>query len=110
MFAARFTVSFARDFAGALLLLAAFAPCANAALLRFYDFEGPASPPYAFGLHSNQPALEQGAAFDASLQLTLAFRIPPGYLSEVGIPLNVSSPGALPNNTSFGNHNSGLLI
>ena len=54
--------------AGALLLLAAFAPRANADLLRFYDFEGPASPPFAFGLHSNAPALEQGPAFDASLR------------------------------------------
>ena len=46
--------------AGALLLLAAFAPCANAqGLLRFYDFEGPAGhlTPLAW-VHA--PALETG--------------------------------------------------
>jgi hypothetical protein len=52
--------------AGALLLLAAFAPCANADLLRFYDFEPP-NGPYGVGLQSDPPALEQGPAFTASL-------------------------------------------
>ena len=50
--------------AGAFLLLAAFAPCANAdcpACIRFYDFEG-ALGPYTVNQGSNQPAIEQGDA------------------------------------------------
>jgi hypothetical protein len=93
---------------GALLLLAAFAPCANADLLRFYDFEGPDSPPYPVGLNSDPPALEQGPAFTASLLNNLGGAYPVGFTSQnVGIPLNVPV-GALPNNTSLGIHNSGF--
>src|SRR6478672_9618391 len=46
--------------AGAFLLLAAFAPYANAdcpACIRFYDFEGPNA---TLGLGSHPPAIEQG--------------------------------------------------
>jgi hypothetical protein len=93
--------------AGALLLLAAFAPCANAALLRFYDFEGAVSPPYAVGLHSDPPALEQGPAFDASLLTNAGLPFPVAGTSAVpGIPLNVPG-GAVPNLTALGIHHSG---
>ena len=52
---------------GALLLMAAFAPCANADLLRFYDLEGtpPPNPPpgnYGVNLESHVPAVETGAS------------------------------------------------
>jgi hypothetical protein len=87
--------------AGALLLLAAFAPRANAdcpACLRFYDFEAP-NGPYGVGLNSDPPALEQGPGFNASLldndgapyPIVNTFRSP-----GPGIPLNVPS-GAGPN-------------
>jgi hypothetical protein len=93
--------------AGALLLLAAFAPCANADLLRFYDFEGPG---VVVGRDSHQPALEQGPAFAVS------------FLNNDGTPYNLGNltantgaildgtnlpPGALPNLTSLGVHSSG---
>jgi hypothetical protein len=96
---------------GGLLLLAAFAPCANAdcpACLRFYDFEGPATAPYPVGLFSDPPALEQGAGTN----LTLTTNNPPGPYpvirtsAEVGLPLNVP-PGAGANLNSLGIHRSG---
>ena len=61
--------------AGAFALLAAFAPCANSALLRFYDFEGPA---IIVNQGSHQPALSR-ATFRRSLcssKMTMALRIP----------------------------------
>jgi hypothetical protein len=102
--------------AGALLLLAAFAPRANAdcpACIRFYDFEGPPTAPYPVGLNSNPPALEQGAAFRAFLNTgtdpTLAATdIYPALRTsaEPGLPLNVP-PGASTNLNSLGIHRSG---
>jgi hypothetical protein len=91
--------------AGALLLLAAFAPRANAdcpACLRFYDFEPP-NGPYGVGLNSDPPALEQGPGFEAFLlqndgspyPIVNTFRSP-----GPGIPLNVPN-GALPNMQSL---------
>src|SRR5215216_420520 len=56
--------------AGALLLLAAFAPRANAdcpACIRYYNFEGTPTPPYPVNLDSHLPALEVGPAFRAFL-------------------------------------------
>jgi hypothetical protein len=82
--------------AGALLLLAAFAPCANAqALIRFYDMEGlVVTPPYPVNLDSHAPAIETGLgttlfldngtpgmAYDStntSLQAGLNVNLPPG--------------------------------
>jgi hypothetical protein len=87
--------------AGALLLLAAFAPSASAdcpACLRFYDFEAP-NGLYGVGLHSDPPALEQGAAFDASLLQNDGSPYPIGNTFRSpgpGIPLNVPV-GAGPN-------------
>ena len=46
--------------AGAFLLLAAFAPRANADLLRYYDFEGPVGPGQIVDQGSHAPAIEQG--------------------------------------------------
>jgi hypothetical protein len=94
--------------AGALMLLAAFAPRANAALIRFYDFEGPDTPPYPVGLQSNIPALETGAATTLFLDNGTP-GVPFSVAStsqEAGLPLNVPA-GALPNLTSLGIHRSG---
>jgi hypothetical protein len=103
--------------AGALLLLTAFAPCANAdcpACLRFYDFDGsPPTAPYEVNLDSHMPALEQGPAFRAFLNTgtdpTLAATgIFPDVAetAEAGLPLNVP-PGAQANLNSLGIHRSG---
>ena len=46
--------------ASALLLMAAFAPCANAALIRYYNFEGTPTSPYPVNLDSHFPAVEAG--------------------------------------------------
>ena len=95
--------------AGALLLLAAFTPCANAALIRFYDMEGTDTPPYPVGLQSNTPAVEIGAATTLFLDNGT-----PGspYAAvrtsqEAGVPFNLP-PGAGTNLTSLGIHRSGL--
>jgi hypothetical protein len=96
--------------AGALLLLAAFAPCANAqGLLRFYDFDGiPPTPPYPVNLDSHKPALEQGPAFVLTLTNTNGDPFPfPRTSAEVGLNLNVP-PGAGANLNSLGIHRSGV--
>jgi hypothetical protein len=104
-------------FAGALLLLAAFASSANAdcpACIRFYDFDGiPPTAPYEVNLGSHAPALEQGLAFQAFLNTgtdpTLAATgIFPDLseTAEAGLPLNVP-PGAQANLNSLGIHRSG---
>ena len=94
--------------AGALLLLAAFAPCANAqGLLRFYDFELPATNPYPVGLRSEFPALETGPGFD--LTLTTGGNLPYPVIRtspEIGLPENLP-PGAPDSVTSLGIHRSG---
>jgi hypothetical protein len=88
--------------AGALLLLAVFAPQANADLLRFYDMEGTDTPPYPVNLDSHTPALETG---DQTLFLdngTAGTPFPSIRTSQqVGIPMNLPV-GAGPNNTSIG--------
>ena len=94
--------------AGALMLLAAFAPRANAALIRFYDFEGTDTPPYPVGLQSNVPAVEIGAATTLFLDNGTP-GVPFSVAStsqEAGIALNVP-PGAGPNLTALGIHRSG---
>jgi hypothetical protein len=96
--------------AGALLLLAAFAPSANAdcpACIRFYDFEGVPTAPYPVGLNSDMPALEQGPAFAATLTTTGGAPYPTVRTSaEAGLPVNVPV-GAQPNLHSLGLHRSG---
>jgi hypothetical protein len=89
------------------MLLAAFAPRANAALIRFYDFEGTATPPYPVNLQSHTPAIETGPATTALLRNSANAPYPTGSTSaEAGLPLNVP-PGAGPNLTSLGIHHSG---
>ena len=98
--------------AGALLLLAAFAPRANAdcpACIRFYDFEGPG---IVVGQGSHAPALEQGDLAPFAVQFlnndntqynltNLTAEIAP----TVG---NTNKPaGSNPNVVSLGIHRSG---
>ena len=97
--------------AGALMLLAAFAPRANAdcpACIRYYDMEGTDTPPYPVGLQSHTPALETGAGTTLFLDNgTPGVPYPAVNTSqEAGIPLNVPA-GAGPNLTALGIHRSG---
>ena len=101
--------------AGALLLLAAFAPQANAdcpACIRFYDFEGVAAPGQDVNLGSHQPAIEQGdvAPFALLLQNDDGTPYNVGNESaESGATLGTTNlpAGALPNLISLGLHRSG---
>ena len=100
--------------AGAFLLLAAFAPCANAdcpACIRFYDMEAPVGPsPVGQGSHT--PAIEIGnvAPFAFLLQnddgsmYTLT-----NISAEINNPIgSLNLPaGANPNSISMGFHHSG---
>ena len=94
--------------AGALMLLAALAPGANATLIRYYDMEGTATPPYPVNLQSHTPAVETGAGTTLFLDNgTPGVPYPSANTSaEPGIPLNVPA-GAGPNLTSLGIHRSG---
>ncbi len=104
--------------AGALLLLAAFAPRANAdcpACIRYYNFEGTPTAPYPVNLDSHVPALEVGATFRAFLQTgtnpLLAATGPFPVLStsaEAGLPVNVAVGDPGPNLVSLGVHRSGM--
>jgi hypothetical protein len=87
--------------AGALMLIAAFAPSANAQLIAYFNFEGPPTQPYPVNMMSD---------------------VPPGFVSTTlitnyttadittgpGIPLNVAPGDMDPNLTSLGLRKSGL--
>jgi hypothetical protein len=95
--------------AGAFALLAAFTPLADAALVRFYDFEGAATAPYPWNLQSHTPAVETGAGTTLLLDNGNSPAGTNPYpsantLVEPGLNLNLPA-GAGPNNTSAGfNH------
>jgi hypothetical protein len=100
--------------AGALLLLAAFAPCANAqALIRYYDMEGlPVNDGYHVNLDSHAPAIETGApgttlVLDNGMDGAQRMAYDATNTSQqAGIPMNVPN-GAGPNLTSIGFNRSG---
>ena len=58
-----------------MLLLAAFAPCANADLIAYYNFEGPDTPTFPVNLDSHPPAF-----FSSGNTMTLTFNFPLHYL------------------------------
>jgi len=103
--------------AGAFLLLAAFAPRANAdcpGCIRYYNFEGTPTAPYPVNLASHVPAFEVGLGFRAFLNTgtdpTMAATgiFPVGSTSaEAGLPVNVAIGDPGPNLTSLGLHRSG---
>jgi hypothetical protein len=86
--------------AGALMLLTAFVPRANADLIAYFNFEGPATPPYSVNLASQVPpgfatttlilTDEGGNPFPTNQVLTAP-----------GIPLNVAAGDPDPNLTSM---------
>ena len=80
--------------AGALLLLAAFEPRANADLIAYFNFEGTPTPPYPVDLTSNSPGI---------FNTTLTTTYPAGdTTSTSGIPLNVAIGDPDQNLTAFG--------
>ena len=95
--------------AGALTLMAALAPRANATLIRFYDMEGPTATPYPVGLKSDAPAVETGPATILFLDNGTPGMAYSRFRTSAapGLPLNVPV-GAAPNLTSLGLHRTGL--
>jgi hypothetical protein len=99
--------------AGAFLLLAAFAPRANAdcpACIRFYDMENPSID--VVGLGSHQPAIEQGdnPPFSMRFLNNDGTNYDVGNLTAANVPTvgNVNLPAnANPNNLSLVVHRSG---
>src|SRR5438067_12554250 len=78
----------------ALLLLAAFAPGANADLIAYFNFEGTPTPPYPVDLTSSSPGV---------FSTTLTTTYPAGDTSSTaGIPLNVALADQDQNLTAFG--------
>jgi hypothetical protein len=88
--------------AGALLLLAALAPRANADLIAYYNFEGPDTPGFPVNLDSHAPAF-----FSSGNTLTLSFNA--GELEEVnpGLPEIRWPTDPDPNLTGLGHTRSG---
>jgi hypothetical protein len=100
--------------AGAFILLAAFAPRANATLIRYYNFEGTPTAPYPVNLDSHVPAAEVGPTFgmvlDTGTNPTVAATGPypsANTLAVPGLPLNVAPGDPAPNLTALGITRSG---
>jgi hypothetical protein len=92
--------------AGALMVLAVFAPRANADLIAYFNFEGPPTAPYPVNLMSQVPP---GFA-TTTLQLTAGSGNPyptGNTTSEPGLPLNVAAGDPDLNLTSLGIHRAG---
>src|SRR5262249_25572000 len=90
--------------AGAFALLAAFAPCANAQLLRFYDLEPPGVPmSYPLNLDSHSPALETGHPLiltDGTNALPAGASNYPTGNTEVQPGFDANLPGGAPSSTT----------
>src|SRR5438552_14341101 len=86
---------------GALMLLAAFAPKANADLIAYFNFEGPATPPYPVNLASQVPP---GFATTTLILTDEAGNPYPSgnTLVAPGIPFNVAPGDPDPNLTAMG--------
>lgn len=87
--------------AGALLVLTAFSPRANADLIAYYNFEGPDTPGFPVNLDSHAPAF-----FSSGNTLTLTYTA--GELEEAdGLPENRWPTDPDPNLTGLGLTRSG---
>jgi len=86
--------------AGALTLIAAFAPRANAQLIAYFNFEGPPTPPYPINMVSDPLGF---------VSTTLLTNYTTADISAgPGIPLNVDPNDMDPNRTSLGLRRSSL--
>jgi len=87
--------------AGALLLIAAFAPRANADLIAYFNFEGSPTPPYPVNMMSDVPP--------GFVSTTLITNYTTADISAgPGIPRNVAPGDMDPNLTSLGLRRSSL--
>ena len=69
--------------AGAALLIAAFAPRANAQLIAYFNFEGPTIPPFPVNLFSQVPP--------GAVLTSITTNYTPGDMrAAIGLPLNVA--------------------
>jgi hypothetical protein len=75
------------------MLVAAFAPGANAALIAYFNFEGPPTPPYPVNMMSSPLGF-------VSTTMTTNYNAA-ATSSQPGVPLNVV-PGDVPNLTALG--------
>ena len=83
--------------AGSLMLLAAFAPRANADLIAYYNFEGPDTAPYPVNLESHPPAFfSSGNVLVTSYPAALTSQVNPG------LPQNLFPGDPAPNLTALG--------
>ena len=89
--------------AGALMLLATFAPKANATLIAYYNFEGPDTPTYPVNLDSHPPAV----AFPSGNTMTLSFNVNSLTAVNPGLPQNLFPGDPAPNLTALGLARSG---
>ena len=81
--------------AGALMLIAAFAPRANAQLIAYFNFEGPPTPPFPVNLWSQVPP--------GAVNTTIVTNYNPNNMSaEPGLPLNVAPGDPDPNLVAMG--------
>jgi hypothetical protein len=88
---------------GALLVLAAFAPRANASLIAYYNFEGTDTPSFPVNISSKPPAV----FFTSDNNLIIS---PPNNNALVqagGLNFNVAPGDNTPNNTGLGFNHSG---
>ena len=88
--------------AGTALLMAAFAPRANATLIAYFNFEGPAGPPFPVNLGS------AGSARSCLYDIQSPITIPPNMSATVGLPLNVAAGDPDPNLVGMGLRRSSL--
>jgi hypothetical protein len=85
---------------GAALLMAALAPRANAALIAYYNFEGPDTPGFPVNLESHAPAF-----FSSGNELTLSYNTN-ALLQVPGLPENLWPGDPAPNLTGLGMNRS----
>jgi hypothetical protein len=87
--------------AGALMLLAAFTPKANAQLLAYWNFEGPPGPVLPVDALSDVPGLFVG------VPLTTNYNLADLSAEHPGLPLNIAPGDPLPSLTALGFHATG---
>ena len=87
--------------AGTALLMAAFAPRANATLIAYFNFEGPTGPPFPVNLGSQVPP--------GAVNTIIVTNYNPANMSAtVGLPLNVAAGDPDPNLVGMGLRRSSL--
>ena len=79
---------------GALLLMSALAPRANAALAAYFNFQGTPTPPYPVNMQSKPPAF-------FSTTMTTNYSSGNMVAESPGLPANVAPGDVAPNNTAL---------